>query len=154
MTRQQYIEYIAPTAQKICQNTSLFPSVLIAQAILEGNNGNSLLAKKYHNHFGIKASKGWSGKVVSLNTKEVFNGNSIQIKDGFRVYDTLEEGFLDRNNFLIQNPRYKKAGVFDALTAETQAEALQKAGYATDPNYANKLIQIINGSGRLKQFDN
>lgn len=153
MTRSEYIHYIAPVAQKVCKGTPLLPSVLMAQAILEGNNGNSLLAAKFHNHFGIKASKGWNGKVINLSTKEVFNGNAVTIKDGFRVYDSLEEGFKDRNDFLLKNPRYANAGLLVAKTYRQQAEALQKAGYATDPQYALKLIQVIEGSGNLKQFD-
>lgn len=154
MTREEYIKYTAPVAQKACKGTPFFPSVMIAQAIVEGNNGNSLLASKYHNHFGIKTSRDWKGKVISLKTKEVYSGNTVTIIDGFRAYDSLEEGFKDRNNFLLQNTRYKNAGVLSAKSPEQQAEALQTAGYATDPQYAQKLIQVINGSGKLKRFDN
>lgn len=130
----------------------LFPSVLLAQGILESGNGNSSLAAKHNNHFGIKRGVGWTGKVVSLNTKEVFDGRTVTIKDGFRVYDSAEQGFRDRNTFLKMNPRYQKAGVFDAPTPEEQAKRLKAAGYATDPHYAEKLIAIIT-SNHLHQFD-
>lgn len=153
MTRQEYIDKIAPIAQDACKGTGLFPSLMIAQAIVESNNGNSLLARVYNNHFGIKAN-GWQGRVVLLKTREVYNGASCFIKDGFRVYDSIKQGFQDRNRFLSVNPRYGNAGVFNASTPEEQAEAFQKAGYATDPNYAKLLIAVINGSGQLKKFDN
>lgn len=126
---------------------------MIAQAIIESGNGNSVLARDYNNHFGIKADRSWKGRLVRLNTREVFKGRSTYITDGFRVYDTLEDGFQDRNKFLEVNPRYTKAGVFDARTPEEQCEAFQRAGYATDPNYAKLLIAVVNGSGRLKRFD-
>lgn len=152
MTRTQYIDLIAPIAKEECRATALFPSVMIAQAIIESGNGNSVLARDYNNHFGIKAS-GWQGKIVVLKTREVFNGASCFIKDGFRVYDSIEQGFQDRNRFLSANPRYGNAGVFNASSPEEQAKAFQAAGYATDPNYARLLISVINGSGRLKRFD-
>jgi len=143
---------IAPIAIKVCHGTGLFPSTMIAQAIIESGNGNSLLAKRYNNHFGIKADRSWKGKVVSMTTREVFNGYDVYIKDGFRAYDTLEEGFRDRNEFLKRNPRYAKNGVFSAKTPEEQAVAFQRAGYATDPNYAKIISQVINGSGKLKKY--
>src|SRR5690606_672884 len=116
-------------------------------------DGKSVLAARYNNHFGIKADKSWKGQAVNMNTREVFNGQSTIIKDGFRVYNTLQDGFNDRNAFLKANPRYTKHGVFTANTPEAQAEAFQRAGYATDPNYAQLLIQVINGSANLKQYD-
>ncbi|MFD2961361.1 MULTISPECIES: glycoside hydrolase family 73 protein [Olivibacter] len=157
MTRQEYIKLIAPVAQKVCNGTGLFASLLIAQAIVESHNGAkntlSLLASKYHNHFGIKSSKGWTGAVVNLRTREVFSNKDVYIKDGFRAYPSLEAGFADRNRFLTVNQRYTRAGLFSAKTPEQQAIALQVAGYATDPNYAKVLGQVINGSGNLKQYD-
>lgn len=151
--REQYIASIKDAAMQVCQGTALFPSLMIAQAIVESGNGKSLLAARYHNHFGIKADRSWKGKVVSMSTREVFDGKDTYVKDGFRAYDSIEEGFADRNRFLQVNPRYRKAGVFDAETPEEQAEAFQRAGYATDPNYAKLLGQVINGSGKLKQYD-
>ncbi len=153
MSRVDYIKRIAPIAQESCKNTGLFPSLMIAQAILESADGRSILAARYNNHFGIKADRAWKGKTVSMKTREVFNGHSTFIKDGFRVYETLQDGFKDRNTFLRINPRYTTHGVFAAKTPEEQAEAFQRAGYATDPNYARLLTQVINGSANLKQYD-
>jgi len=75
------------------------------------------------------------------------------IVDYFRHYSTPLECFKDRNNFLQQNTRYKKAGVFSAATPQDQARALQKAGYATDPKYAELLINIIVNYGLEKLDD-
>ena len=125
---------------------------MLAQGILESGNGNSSLSRVYNNHFGIKKGVGWTGKVVNLRTREVFDGKSTTITDGFRVYENAKDGFKDRNEFLRRNPRYSKAGVFTAKTPEEQIDALSRAGYATDPDYAKKLKSIINGSN-LKQYD-
>lgn len=151
--REQYISSIKDTAISACMGTGLFPSLMIAQAIVESGNGKSMLAVKYHNHFGIKALGGWKGKIANMKTREVFDGKDMNITDGFRVYDNLQDGFNDRNKFLKENPRYAKAGVFTAKTPEDQAQAFQNAGYATDPNYAKTLISVINGSGKLKRYD-
>ena len=153
-TRNTWIAHIGPKARLVCKDTPFFSSVMIAQAILESGNGNSLLTRKANNLFGIKAIGGWKGKTLDMKTGEVRGGRSVTEMWAFRVYDTIEDSMRDRNRFLIDNPRYRKAGVLDAKTPEEQCRALQRAGYATDPQYADKLISIINGSGRLKQFDN
>lgn len=153
MTRAAYIQYIHKAAIAACKGTGLFPSLMIAQAIIESGDGKSQLAAKYNNHFGIKASLAWRGDIVRLPTREVVNGKSVMENARFRAYKTIEDGFKDRCAFLRENPRYTKAGVFTATTPEDQARAFQAAGYATDPNYAKLLISVINGSGKLKQYD-
>lgn len=144
MTRQQYIDKNKQLAVNATAGTGLFPSVLMAQAIVESNNGNSELARVYHNHFGIKADSSWKGKKVNFKTREVFDGKDVVIGDFFRVYSSDAEGFKDRTKFLKSNPRYTKAGVFSAKTPEAQIEALKKAGYATDPLYVTLLTSILN----------
>ncbi len=124
--------------------TGLFASVSMAQALLESGDGNSGLAKNHNNIFGIKASSGWTGKTVTMDTTEVVNGKPITVKAAFRKYDTVFDSLVDRIKFLKNNSRYTKAGVFSAATPEQQAKALLTAGYATDPQYATKLINIIN----------
>lgn len=152
-TRAAYIARIAPLAVAArAEYPALFPSLAIAQAILESGNGQSDLARVYHNHFGIKANSAWRGKVVSLKTKEVYDSKEVTIVDGFRAYDSPEASFRDRNRFLAVNRRYTTNGVFSAATPQEQAKALQRAGYATDPNYANKLIDLIAGHG-LERYD-
>lgn len=128
----------------------LFPSVFMAQMILESGWGQSKLATVYNNYFGVKADKAWKGKVVNLQTGEYFDGQYTTITDGFRVYDNPSDSIRDRADFLIQNPRYKPA--FSAATPEEQAQALQDAGYATAPDYAAQLVRIINDN-QLKTLD-
>jgi flagellum-specific peptidoglycan hydrolase FlgJ len=157
MTRKEYIQKFAKTVISSVKGTGLFPSVMMAQAILEssnkyGNAGGSTLAKDYNNHFGIKADRSWKGKKVNIQTREVFKGHEVMIGDYFRVYDNPERSFSDRNEFLVKNSNYARAGVFLALTPEAQAEALQRAGYATDPKYAN-MIKALISMYNLKELD-
>jgi flagellum-specific peptidoglycan hydrolase FlgJ len=148
MTREEYIKKFTPAVINSVKGTGLFPSLMMAQAILESSDKNgipgaSTLARLYNNHFGIKADKSWKGKKVNLLTREVFSGEDAMIDDAFRVYDNPEHSFRDRNEFLLKNSNYRKAGVFTASTPEAQAEALQKARYATDPKYASILKALI-----------
>lgn len=148
MTREQYIDTYSGAVINSTKGTRLFPSLMMAQAILEGsdakgNPGNSNLAKFYNNLFGIKADPAWTGKKVLMPTREVIGGKSKMVNAWFRHYDTPEQCFTDRVQFLLKNPRYVKAGVFNANTPEEQAEALQRAGYATDPKYAAILKSLI-----------
>jgi flagellum-specific peptidoglycan hydrolase FlgJ len=157
MTRKEYIEEYRDVVLEAVKGTGLFPSLMMAQAILESSDkngvpGNSTLARVYNNHFGIKAGKKWTGKKVNLKTREVFDGNDVMIGDYFRVYDHATNSFKDRIEFLRQNSRYAKAGVFLAKTPEDQAQALQDAGYATDPKYAFILSNLIKQLD-LKELD-
>jgi flagellum-specific peptidoglycan hydrolase FlgJ len=127
-----------------CAGTKLFPSLKMAQAALETGWGASI---PNNNLFGIKAAGKitpyWKGESKISNTREVINGNSGQYNLAFRSYTTLADSIRDHSYFLQVNPRYTTAGVFAATTPQAQAEALQRAGYATDPNYALTLKMII-----------
>jgi flagellum-specific peptidoglycan hydrolase FlgJ len=147
-----FISKISLQAVQACKNTSLFPSLMIAQACLESNYGRSKLATLHHNYFGIKASSGWKGKVVSYQTQEYVNKKLITVKQAFRSYADLQTGFNDRVRFLQVNKRYTLNGVFDCDSPEEQAKCFLKAGYATDPAYPQKLINIIS-QYNLKQYD-
>lgn len=147
----------------------LFPSVVLAQTALETGWGKSVPA---NNLFGIKADTSWNGKVTSQSTTEYVGGvkhyytgsgktysnRQAAIAAGepavtlFRAYPSTIDSFIDRNKFLIENPRYTAHGVFTATTPEEQAQALEAAGYATAPNYASTIISIINANN-LKEFD-
>jgi flagellum-specific peptidoglycan hydrolase FlgJ len=152
MTREEYIKKFGSVVLEAVKGTGLFPSLMMAQAILESSDkhgvpGNSTLARLHNNHFGIKADKSWLGPKVNLKTREVFDGSEVVIGDFFRVYEDATQSFRDRVAFLKKHTRYTKAGVFLAKTPEEQAEALKAAGYATDPNYAtilNALIKKLN----------
>lgn len=152
LTRSQYYQkYKSLAVDTAKEFQGLFPSLILVQGALESGNGNSSLAAKYNNHFGIKADKSWKGKVVNLKTREVFNGQETYITDGFRVYDNPVDSFKDRAKFLKQFKRYEK--VWTAKTPFEQAQALQNAGYATDPHYAEVLSKMILAHN-LQQIDN
>jgi len=152
MTPDQFFQKYADFAIDASVGKNIFPSVFLAQAALESGWGESSLAKKYNNFFGIKANKSWTGKKVVLNTREEVNGQSDYINAAFRVYDSPRDSFFDRTNFLIENQRYAKAGVFDSMTPEEQAQKLKAAGYATASNYAQSIINLIY-KYNLKSFD-
>jgi hypothetical protein len=119
------------------------PSAIVAQAALETGWGAAAIG---NNIFGIRADSSWKGKVQYITTREVINGQSeIQHGQGFRDYDTVADSFADHFNFLKVNSRYAAAGVFDPGNIKSDQEyfeALQRAGYATDPNYANALLGV------------
>lgn len=152
-TPQQFIAAIKDGAVDTCrQFPGLFPSLLLAQACDESNFGNSGLSKDCFNLFGIKPGSSWKGQVKVYNTWEHIGGKDITVKAAFRKYDNFAQSLRDRNNLLNRVPTYRNHGVFSAKTPEEQAQALVKAGYATDPNYAAKLIRLI-GEYNLKQYD-
>ena len=94
-----------------------------------------------YNYFGIKPGKNWTGEVRTLKTTEVFNGKKVYIDQPFRSYGSIGEATSDHAKFLKQ-PRYAK--VLGSDTVEQYATAIQKAGYATDPNYAKGIIETAN----------
>jgi flagellum-specific peptidoglycan hydrolase FlgJ len=151
MKREDFVKKWSPLVQTITRGTGLFPETVLAQAIIESQSPKTslvpgtTLATKYNNYFGIKSGSGWKGKTVSLKTGEVFNGTPVVITDAFRVYETPEDSFRDYVKFLKSNSRYTKAGVFTAATPALQAAALQKAGYATNPSYAELIASVQRG---------
>ena len=157
MTRNEYIKKHKHSVLRYTRGTGLFPSVTMAQAILESSNskgepGESKLAKYFNNHFGVKAGGRYVGKKVNLNTTEFKNGEDGYVNDFFRIYSDSDTSFRDHTFVLKGNKAFQKAGVFTAPTPELQAYALQKGGYATDPNYAQKLIALMNELN-LKSLD-
>lgn len=117
------------------------PAVVAAQWAVESGWGAKESGK--NNFFGIKARPGQPGTV--RRTREVLNGRTVYINDRFADYNTLEEGIAARVAFTKQNKRYTNSGYFTARTPYEAAQALQRGGYATDPNYANSLAAIIKG---------
>ena len=150
VSRKEYVKLYYPHIKKITAGTGIFPATQISQAIVESSGkingvwyvGGSKLAKDYNNLHGIKAGGSWKGKSVNMKTREVYNGQDVTITDAFRVYDKPEDSMTDHVKFLIENPRYKKAGVFEAKNVKEQAEALKRAGYATDPNYSKTISDV------------
>lgn len=143
MTREQFIRKIVPYAQKDMAKTGILASVTIAQAILESGDGNSSLALKYNNLFGIKGS--YNGQSVNLQTREYTN---TWIYDDFRVYPSWQES-IDDHSALLCGSTYNLAGEEDYRAA---CERLQSAGYATSPTYASTLKSLIS-QHNLTQYD-
>ena len=145
--RQNFVSKYNSIVQQVTKGTGIFPETIFSQAIIEsqdskGNIPGTTLAKTYNNFFGIKDSDAWTGKVVNLATKEIYNGKENKETDGFRVYSSPEDSFRDYVKFLQGNERYKKAGVFSAKNVSDQAQKLQAAGYATNPNYATLISSV------------
>jgi len=157
-SRKQWIVANAQAAKEATSGSRIFPSVLLAAAIVESSAnvngtyipGQSLLAKNYNNYFGIKTSPQWKGKTVTLQTGEVVNGKRVVVPGTFRVYDSPKDSFADYVAFLNTNNRYFINGVHSAASAEIQADRIAAAGYATDPNYSNLLKSIIKSINNVK----
>lgn len=118
-------------------------SVTLAQAALESAWGQSGLTQRSNNFFGIKADSTWKGDLDNATTKEFVNGAYITIKSNFRAYKTPLDSFNDHAKFLKKFQRYR--GLFSLPISDYKgwANGLQSAGYATDPLYASKLINMI-----------
>lgn len=144
ITREQYIEKYKDIAIREMEKTGIPASITLAQGCLESGNGNSELAKKANNHFGIKCHSTWKGKGFYMDD---------DAKDEcFRVYKDPEESYRDHSDFLINGRRY--AFLFELSTTDYKgwAKGLKKAGYATNPKYPELLINIIE-ENKLYEFD-
>jgi len=122
------------------------PNALLTQWGFESAWGSKVSGK--YNYFGIKADKSWTGDKKDVMTHEFLNGQKVELPQPFRSYNSPKEAVDDYVNFLKNNKRYEKAGVFQAKTSGEYFGALQKAGYATDPNYAAKLTSATEGTAR------
>lgn len=125
-------------------------SITLAQAALESAWGTSGLTVRSNNFFGIKADSSWKGERDSATTKEFVNGAYITIQSNFRKYKTAQDSFNDHAKFLMKFDRYNN--LFDNLNPEEWARELKEDGYATDPLYDKKLINMINMYS-LKKYD-
>lgn len=146
MNTKEFIDKLAPFAVADQKRSGVLSSITIAQGILESASGASAPG---NNLFGIK------GSGSTQSTKEFIKGVWVKIKATFRIYPSWEGSVKDHSDFLIVNSRYTKAGFFDRCAAFDYvgaAQTLQTAGYATDPQYANKLIKLII-ENKLDLFD-
>lgn len=115
------------------------PSIKIAQSIIESGYGQHAPGNAY---FGVKSSGGWTGPSTNQATTEYFGGY-VGINSNFRAYESLDQSFIDHTKFLEQNGRYDGLFHLDFLDYQGWAHGLKAAGYATDPGYADKLINVI-----------
>ena len=151
---QEFVHEIWPLAKRAAAELDIDPRTLVAQAALETGWGQRLIRDgsgiSGNNLFGIKADSRWEGERVTVNTLEYENNLPRRMRDEFRAYPSLREGFEDYVNFLKGNARYDSA-TKGGLTPEEYAGSLQNAGYATDPEYAEKIKEIVN-SPRLNDL--
>jgi flagellar rod assembly protein/muramidase FlgJ len=138
MPPSAFIGMLSQAAQDCQRKTGIPASITLAQAALESSWGSRALG---NNLFGIKADKSWTGPTVAFRTTEHLDGQDVKLTDKFRAYSSFAESMVDHGRFLLANPRY--APCFKETTGMGWASALQKAGYATDPDYAKKLQDTI-----------
>lgn len=144
LNRKEYINNFKGLAIKEMNRSQIPASITLAQAILESDNGNSTLAKKANNHFGIKCHNGWKGgKVYHDDDKR---------NECFRKYESVYESYKDHSNFIVNGSRYSFLFNYNPTDYKLWAKGLQKAGYATSKTYATMLIKIIEDN-QLYVFD-
>lgn len=154
--RDGFVQHFSGTAERVAQESGIPASFMLGQAGHETGWGKSEIKHKdgsnSFNLFGIKAGKGWTGKVAEITTTEYINGKAQKVTAKFRAYDSYEDSFRDYARLIKENPRYEKAEtVAQSGSAMAYASALQKAGYATDPEYAKKLSGAINSVLRTQR---
>lgn len=147
VNKQLFMSQLLPHAREAASELGVDVNVLLAQAALETGWGQSVIKNAQgdssFNLFNIKADRSWQGKQTRVSTLEYADGVARKEMAGFRSYDSYKQSFDDYVDFLKSNPRYgealKKAG-----NAAQYVRELQKAGYATDPRYAEKIMSIYN----------
>lgn len=147
--QQRFVDNLRPHAERAAEKLGTTPEILLAQAALETGWGRHVVGGSSHNLFSIKADRGWDGQTVTQRTMEVFDGKPVKLSAAFRSYKDVGAAFDDYVDFLQQNPRYERA-LQRAADPRAYVQELQRAGYATDPSYAQKILQI---HGRLAGVD-
>jgi Mannosyl-glycoprotein endo-beta-N-acetylglucosaminidase/LysM domain len=140
---EKYIDQFASLAKEQMKKYGVPASITLAQGILESGNGNSELAKKANNHFGIKCHSTWEGERVYFDDDEK--------NECFRKYNNVRDSYEDHSLFL-KKPRYEELFELKITDYKGWAEGLKKCGYATSPTYATQLIQLIEKYG-LDKYD-
>lgn len=148
--RQAFLAEIMPHARRAGAMIGAAPELIAAHAALESGWGSQPLknarGETTHNLFGIKATGGWKGASAASNTTEYIDGKAVKMVDRFRAYPTYASAFRDYATLLRDSPRY--AGVHNVGDdAHAFARALKRGGYATDPAYERKLVQM---AGQVK----
>ena len=149
---EDFVAKVLPVLKRALAGSGLNPLMVLAQGALETGWGAHVIhtpaGDSTHNLFNIKASSDWDGPAVDVSTMEVRGGQAIQQRDRFRSYDSVEDAARDYASLLKGDQRYRRA--LDAAQDPMRfADELQKAGYATDPNYAAKILRVLT-SGPLR----
>jgi flagellar protein FlgJ len=152
-TPKDFINSMWQFAKKAAEKINLDPAVMVAQAALETGWGKHIInqpsGSSSNNLFNIKADNSWQGESVKKSTLEFEDGVAVKKNAAFRAYETIEDSFNDFTNFLSSGARYQET-LSKSSDSEQFLHSLQKAGYATDPNYAEKIIGILK-SDRFSQ---
>jgi len=152
---KEFVRKLQPYAEQAARELGVDPKIILAQAALETGWGRSLIktsnGDNSFNLFNIKADKSWQGKQAHVDTLEFDQGVAKKMKSGFRTYESFEESFQDYVNLIKNSPRYSDA-LKHGGNAENYMRELQQAGYATDPNYANKIMNIYRGN-TISEFE-
>lgn len=151
----EFVATMLPMAEQAAKRIGIDPRYLVAQAALETGWGKSVMrnsdGSSSHNLFGIKASGNWEGDSARAITSEFRDGQFVKETAAFRSYDSYQDSFHDLVSLLQNNSRYQDA-VKSADNPEQFVRELQKAGYATDPNYASKISQIARQMKSYEQY--
>jgi flagellar protein FlgJ len=141
-----FVARLWPHALEAGRATGIAPHFILGQAALESGWGRGEIRMAdggaSHNLFNIKAGGGWQGAVADVATTEYVNGAPVKSVERFRAYGSYAEAFKDYANLIANNPRYAQV-LNERADPAAFARALQQAGYATDPNYADKLTRVI-----------
>lgn len=137
-TREEYVDKYKKIAVAHMERYGIPASITMAQGILESDCGNSWLSQASNNHFGIKCKRNWTGRTVYYDDDEK--------GECFRCYPSVEESYLDHAEFLDSQPRYDSLFSYAPIDYKSWARGLKAAGYATAPDYATRLVRIIEES--------
>lgn len=150
--QQDFVQRMAPHAMQASLETGVPVQLVLGQAALESGWGQREIraqdGSSSYNLFGIKAGDSWHGKVAEIMTTEYHNGIPARQVEKFRAYSSYAEAFSDYAQMLRDNPRYAQV-IQPGQGAPETAHALQRAGYATDPNYAEKLVSVMSRINNL-----
>jgi len=142
---ENYIQQYKETAKNNMRTHGIPASITLAQGILESGSGQGRLAKQANNHFGIKCHSGWTGQAI--------RHDDDKSQECFRKYEDASDSFRDHSLFLTSRSRYENLFKLPKDDYKNWAKGLRKAGYATDPKYPDKLINLIQ-KYNLDQYDN
>ncbi len=145
-TPKDFINAMRPYAEDAAGKLGVPANILLAQSALETGWGNKIIqhhnGQSSHNLFGIKANGRWNGQHVNVSSLEFVDGKARREFSNFRVYESYQQSFEDYVNFIKTDDRYR-AALQKRGDGEAYIKALQDAGYATDPQYASKVINIV-----------
>ena len=163
-TPEQFVRKLWPMAEKTAKKLGVTAEIILSQAALETGWGKHVITegeKSSFNLFNIKADQSWQGERMGKTSMEYIHGKPVQQISDFRAYHSFEQSFADYANFIQNNPRYKMKpeqslhrSIRTAIQDSDYIKTLHKAGYATDPDYANKVLRVLNSDVIQNQRQN